>query len=77
MTNSYDALTRIHLHLPNHRSRRKYGDKLDWRNISDEYLRQSSIEEDIQTHTYQITVLHKEFAQPLNRATLHTSPPPS
>jgi putative transposase len=51
---------------PNHRSRRKYGDKLDWRHISDEYLRQSSIEEDIQTHTYQATLLHKEFAQPLN-----------
>jgi IS4 transposase len=29
---------------PNHRSRRKYGDKLDWRNISQAYLRQSSIE---------------------------------
>ncbi|MHC5828956.1 MAG: transposase, partial [Nostoc sp.] len=28
---------------PDHRSRRKYGDKLDWRNISDEYLCQSSI----------------------------------
>ena len=51
---------------PNHRSRRKYGEKLDWRNISDEYLRQSSIEEDIQTDTYQASFLHKEFAQPLN-----------
>lgn len=51
---------------PNHRSRRKYGEKLDWRNISDQYLRQSSIEEDIQTDTYQASLLHKEFAQPLN-----------
>ncbi|MDZ8141093.1 MAG: transposase, partial [Nostoc sp. DedQUE04] len=51
---------------PNHRSRRKYGDKLDWRNISDEYLRQSIIEEDIQTDTYQAGLLHKEFAQILN-----------
>jgi IS4 transposase len=51
---------------PNHPSRRKYGDKLNWRNISDEYLRQSIIEEDIQTDTYQATLLHKEFAQPLN-----------
>lgn len=51
---------------PNHRSRRKYGDKLNWQNISDEYLRQSIIEEDIQTDTYQATLLHKEFAQPLN-----------
>ena len=39
---------------------------MDWRNIPDEYLRQSSIEEDIQTHTYQATLLHKEFAQLLN-----------
>jgi putative transposase len=51
---------------PNHRSRRKYGDKLDWRNISDEYLRQSIIEEDIQTDTYKASLLHKEFAQSLN-----------
>ena len=51
---------------PNHRSRRKYGDKLDWSNISDEYLRQSIIEENIQTDTYQASLLHKEFAQPLN-----------
>ncbi|BCL35840.1 hypothetical protein NSMS1_54330 [Nostoc sp. MS1] len=51
---------------PNHRSRRKYGDKLDWSNISNEYLRQSIIEENIQTDTYQASLLHKEFAQPLN-----------
>jgi putative transposase len=51
---------------PNYRSRRKYGDKLDWRNIPGEYLRQSSIDEDIQTDIYQATLLHKEFAQSLN-----------
>jgi IS4 transposase len=51
---------------PNHRSRRKYGEKLDWRNIPGAYLRQSSIEEDIKTDIYQSTLLHKEFAQPLN-----------
>jgi hypothetical protein len=51
---------------PNHRSRRKYGDKLDWRNVPGEYLRQSSIDEDIQTDIYQSTLLHKEFAQSLN-----------
>ena len=28
---------------PNHRSRRKYREKLDWRNISDEYLRQTAV----------------------------------
>ncbi len=51
---------------PNHRSRRKYGEKLDWRNIPGAYLRQSSLEEDIKTDIYQSTLLHKEFAQPLN-----------
>ena len=51
---------------PNHRSRKKYGDKLDWRNIPGAYLRQSSIEEDIKTDIYQMTLLHKEFAQSLN-----------
>jgi putative transposase len=51
---------------PNHPYRRKYGDKLNCRNISHEYLRQSIIEEDIQTDTYQATLLHKEFSQSLN-----------
>jgi putative transposase len=51
---------------PNHRSRRKYGEKLNWRNIPQEYLCHSSIESDIQTDTYQATLLHKEFAQSLN-----------
>jgi len=51
---------------PNSRSRRKYGDRFDWRNISMCYLRQSNLEEEIQTDIYQATLLHKEFAQPLN-----------
>jgi IS4 transposase len=36
---------------PHHRSRRKYGEKLDRRNIPGAYLRHTSIEEDIQTDT--------------------------
>ena len=48
------------------RSRRKYGDKVDYRNIPDKYLCKSSIEDEIQTDVYQATLLHKEFAQPLN-----------
>lgn len=51
---------------PHRRCRRKYGEKLDWRNISAEYLRHSSCDEDIRTDIYQATLLHKEFAQPLN-----------
>lgn len=51
---------------PNKSSKRKYGDKIDKSNIPSEYLRETSIEEDIQTDIYQATLLHKEFAQPLN-----------
>ena len=47
-------------------SRRKYGDKLNPRQMSPEFLCQSSIEEDWRTDIYQVQVLHKEFAQPLN-----------
>jgi len=45
---------------------RKYGDKIDYRHIPDQYLQQTSIAGDIQTNSYQIQLLHKEFAQPLN-----------
>ncbi|WGV24407.1 transposase [Halotia branconii] len=48
------------------RSRRKYGDKLDYSNIPDKYLSKSSIEDEIQSDIYQATLLHKEFAQALN-----------
>ena len=48
------------------RSRRKYGDKVDCRNIPDKYLSKSSIDNEIRTDIYQATLLHKEFAQALN-----------
>jgi IS4 transposase len=51
---------------PYRRSRRKYGEKLDWRHISEQYLRHSSCDDDIHTGIYQATLLHKEFAQFLN-----------
>ncbi|MFN6558753.1 MAG: transposase [Nostoc sp. ChiSLP01] len=50
----------------NKRSRRKYGDKLDYRNIPDKYLCKSAIENEILSCIYQATLLHKEFAQALN-----------
>jgi len=50
----------------NSRSRRKYGEKIDYCNISNEYLCKSTIEDEIQTDIYQATLLHKEFAQALN-----------
>lgn len=47
-------------------SRRKYGDKLNPRQMRREFLCQSSIEENWRTDIYQVQVLHKEFAQPMN-----------
>jgi IS4 transposase len=46
--------------------RKKYGDKIDYHNIPNEYLRETSIDGDIQTHIYQAQMLRKDFAQPLN-----------
>lgn len=64
----YDSALYIPYQKPdsNSRSRRKYGDKIDYCNILNEYLCKSTIEDEIQTDTYQATLLHKEFAQALN-----------
>jgi hypothetical protein len=47
---------------------KKYGDKINYRDIPKEYLRSSTLDEDknIRTDIYQATLLHKEFAQELN-----------
>jgi putative transposase len=49
-----------------HGPRRRYGRRLDYRNIPDKYLKKTTVEGPIQTCIYQLTALHKEFAQPLN-----------
>lgn len=46
--------------------RRKYGDKIDYTNIPDQYLKESTVAEGILTKTYQAIMLHKAFAHPLN-----------
>jgi hypothetical protein len=46
--------------------RRKYGSKLDYRNLPDRYLQATTIEGPIQTRLYQAPLLHKEFAHALN-----------
>ena len=46
--------------------RRKYGQKIDYRNISQKYLVDQSIEDDVETRIYQAEMLHRDFAQPLN-----------
>lgn len=45
---------------------RKYGKKVDYANLPKQYLKHGSLEDDIQTHIYQATLLHKHFLQALN-----------
>jgi hypothetical protein len=46
--------------------RRKYGQKVDYRNIPNQYLVEKRTDGDIETRIYQAEMLHREFAQPLN-----------
>ncbi len=45
---------------------KKYGDKLNYGNIPDEYLKESWIEKDIEMRIYQMKMWHKKFADLLN-----------
>jgi putative transposase len=46
--------------------RRKYGHKVDYDHLPVQYLQETTVEGDIETRMYQMQVLHKEFATPLN-----------
>ena len=46
--------------------RKKYGQKIDYRNIPQMYLVERSIEDNIETCLYQVVMLHRNFAQALN-----------
>jgi putative transposase len=45
---------------------RKYGTKLNYQDISEMYLKECSIEKEIETKIYQMTLWHKKFADLLN-----------
>lgn len=47
-------------------ARKKYGPKLDYAHIPDQYLKETSVAEGIQTNIYQMTMWHKLFADQLN-----------
>jgi putative transposase len=49
-----------------HGPRRKYGQRVDYRHLPDQYLKETRLDGCIQTCFYQATLLHKEFSQPLN-----------
>jgi IS4 transposase len=46
--------------------RKKYGKKIDYRNIPEKYLVEKHVEGNIETRIYQARMLHRDFAQPLN-----------
>jgi putative transposase len=46
--------------------RRKYGMKIDYPNIPEKYLAETSTEDNIETRIYQAKMLHRDFAQILN-----------
>ncbi len=48
------------------RTRRKYGAQLKYQQLPAAYLKQTTTEKGIETRIYQATLLHREFAQPLN-----------
>jgi len=45
---------------------KRYGDKVNYRALPEKYLVKTAKEAQILTQTYQATMLHKSFAQPLN-----------
>jgi hypothetical protein len=46
--------------------RRKYGQKLDYQNMPSEHLKYTSIDKEIKTQIYQMSLWHKKFADLLN-----------
>lgn len=46
--------------------RRKYGQKLDYQNMPSEHLKSTSIDKEIKTQIYQMSLWHKKFADLLN-----------
>jgi len=46
--------------------RKRYGQKVDYRNIPQKYLVDKSVEGDVETRICQAEMLHRGFAQPLN-----------
>jgi putative transposase len=49
----------------------KYGDKINYAALPDQYRQESSTEGEIQTDIYQAQMLHRDFAQALNVVIIH------
>jgi len=53
--------------------RRKYGQKVDYQHIPSTYLQSTSIDKDIKTQVYQMSLWHKKFAEMLNVVVIVTT----
>jgi putative transposase len=51
---------------PRRGPRPRLGQRVDVRRIPDEYLQETKVEDGIETRTYQMHLLHREFPEPLN-----------
>jgi len=49
-----------------HGPHRKYGERVDYHNLPERYLRTLIVEDGIETRIYQAHLLHREFSDPLN-----------
>ena len=52
-------------------ARRKYGAKLDYAHLPDQYLKETTVSDGIQTTIYQMTLWHKLFPDQLNVVIIH------
>jgi putative transposase len=52
-------------------ARKKYGAKLDYAHLPDQYLKETTVLDGIQTHIYQMTMWHKLFPDQLNVVIIH------
>jgi putative transposase len=52
-------------------ARKKYGTKLDYAHLPDQYLQETTVLDGIQTNIYQMTMWHKLFPDPLNVVIIH------
>ena len=51
---------------PKRGPRRRLGKRVDVRKIPEQYLKETKVKDGIETHTYQMQLLHREFPEPLN-----------
>ena len=49
-----------------HGRRRKYGDKIDYKNLPEKYLKSKTVEDGVEERIYQIQLWHKDFPELLN-----------